>query len=397
MSQRRIEIKGALSISLKVTNQKKEELLCGMEGGGVQLKKKTYTVTSVVGQLSRQFTLHEDLEIGYGKPAAAAVISYSAKAIVSDFKVISGKIIAKGEVVVRTLYLPEGEEDRLEMMEHTMPISQLLDMNGIDEDCMCDVKFSVVSTELQLRQDGDGELRVLGAQVTVCANARAHRNHELTAIADMYSTSYLSRQSYKTINCLRLAEIVREHSLYKNTLDLPQEGVESILDLWCSGTVAFVRPQDDGITVGIQLEVCMFCINKEQTASYFEKTVEFETQLECKCPGKNILFTPDINILSTTYSMISNEKIDIRCDMKIEGSLYVMVSDKVIGDCEVDEEQVKQRDKNIALTIYYADKDESVWDIAKQYNTSMDAVMEENALDDERLKSKMMLLIPMVS
>ena len=37
-----------------------------------------------------------------------------------------------------------------------------------------------------------------------------------------------------------------------------------------------------------------------------------------------------------------------------------------------------------------------MWDIARQYSTSMEAVMEENALADEILDENRMLMIPMI-
>ena len=52
--------------------------------------------------------------------------------------------------------------------------------------------------------------------------------------------------------------------------------------------------------------------------------------------------------------------------------------------------------RSAALTIFFARKGENVWDIARQYNTSMEAVMEENNLTEEWIGENRMLMIPMV-
>ena len=57
---------------------------------------------------------------------------------------------------------------------------------------------------------------------------------------------------------------------------------------------------------------------------------------------------------------------------------------------------LKERDLSYALKIYYADEGEGVWDIAKRYNTSVEAIMEENELEGEVLEQRGMLLIPIV-
>ena len=57
----------------------------------------------------------------------------------------------------------------------------------------------------------------------------------------------------------------------------------------------------------------------------------------------------------------------------------------------------KQRDGDYAIKLYYGCENENVWDIAKRYSTSVDAVIEENDLSGERLESGGMLIIPIVS
>ena len=67
-----------------------------------------------------------------------------------------------------------------------------------------------------------------------------------------------------------------------------------------------------------------------------------------------------------------------------------------ITGIKVDETREKKREMQSAMTIYYADAGESIWSIAKRYNTSISAVMEENNLEDEFLPEKKIVLIPMV-
>ena len=61
---------------------------------------------------------------------------------------------------------------------------------------------------------------------------------------------------------------------------------------------------------------------------------------------------------------------------------------------EPDEENPKQRQQTAALTLYFADQGERVWDIARRYSTSVDAVMRENGLENDRLSERGMLMIP---
>ena len=44
--------------------------------------------------------------------------------------------------------------------------------------------------------------------------------------------------------------------------------------------------------------------------------------------------------------------------------------------------------------MYYAEKGENIWDIAKRYGTGCTKIAEENELSGETLAERMMLIIP---
>ena len=68
---------------------------------------------------------------------------------------------------------------------------------------------------------------------------------------------------------------------------------------------------------------------------------------------------------------------------------------KIISEIRADEDRPRARDTSAALSIYYADPGESLWDIARAYCTSVDAIRQENNLTGEFVESRGMLLIPM--
>ncbi|MDO4419541.1 MAG: hypothetical protein Q4B92_04170 [Ruminococcus sp.] len=55
-----------------------------------------------------------------------------------------------------------------------------------------------------------------------------------------------------------------------------------------------------------------------------------------------------------------------------------------------------QGDDTCALTLYFAESGEKVWDIAKRYRTDKAALCIENNLKEQSLAEKMLLLIPKV-
>ena len=66
----------------------------------------------------------------------------------------------------------------------------------------------------------------------------------------------------------------------------------------------------------------------------------------------------------------------------------------MIVSAESDESAQPISNNGTSLIVYYAEPNESLWDIAKRYHTSMNAVKQENDISDEKPLQKGMLLIP---
>ena len=67
----------------------------------------------------------------------------------------------------------------------------------------------------------------------------------------------------------------------------------------------------------------------------------------------------------------------------------------MVEAAHADETKPRERDRSAALILYYAEAGEALWDIARLYCTSMEAIQRENGLECEKMDSKGMLLIPM--
>lgn len=394
VNQRRLDIRGAITFKVKVIDQKEEQIISDAAGGGLQLRRDMMHVTELAGQHESVFAVAEELEIGYGKAPVGNVVRTECRVNVGEYKIIAGKVVAKADLLLHVCYQPVDSEKPLEVMEYSLPLSQIIDADGVDEQCVCDVDMHVTSCEVNPRQDNDGEYSMLSVDASIKAVVGSHRHMEIPVASDCYSTQYDCQSKQKRLNFIRLDEILRENVMHKATLDLP-EGVRTVLDSWCDVDHLAWKCEQRELHLSLRLTVSMFTIMEDGEALYFEQTEEVEKTVALQNPIDNVHFDPAADIISCTYNIVGTEKIDIRCEILVKGCVYRPVSSSSIVEISIDEnaEKVKERNK---LYIYYADEGESIWDIAKRYNTSATAIWEENAANEDILPAKAMLLIPIL-
>ena len=83
----------------------------------------------------------------------------------------------------------------------------------------------------------------------------------------------------------------------------------------------------------------------------------------------------------------------MKTEMFANGVILSSCMKKYIGSIDIDKDTVK-RDRACALTIYFCDSGESLWNIARKYNTTVEAIMLENDLTDDVVEKSRMMLIP---
>jgi hypothetical protein len=105
----------------------------------------------------------------------------------------------------------------------------------------------------------------------------------------------------------------------------------------------------------------------------------------------------EVSVKETAYDISAEGVLTARSDIAVKLSVYSSDSIKAVTNIVIDDSAKKERDGDYAIKLYFSIENENVWDIAKRYSTSVEAIMEENELSGERLENGGMLLIPIVS
>ena len=129
---------------------------------------------------------------------------------------------------------------------------------------------------------------------------------------------------------------------------------------------------------------------------YFEQAQDVAQEYQLETKADSYLTELFITVQDCQYETQEKNKLQYHCKLQVDGMVLGVIPVSFITGIKVDETREKKRENQSAMTIYYADAGENIWSIAKRYNTSLSAVMEENGLEEEILPEKQIVLIPMI-
>ncbi len=388
VSPRRMDVHGTLTASCKNDKKRTVELLSAIEGDAVYSKKDAVSYSVTVGSAEKNFSVSEMADLGVSKPPAECIIKTTCTPVVDSVKLMTDKAIVKGKVVLDTLYTASVSEGTTACATHEFPFGQILDMEGVTETNNGVAHIDVLTCEVQIVPDQNGNATLLAVNIKLCLRLDATCEQEVAFVADAYAGNYPCHTEVTQFSAEKLLFSRQDSTSLKEVLDLPSDTVAEIVDLWCEVVSLATRTEQQHAYVDGRLQISMLAKDREGCISYYEHMGDFVLQFADVCDR----LTAEVCITDTEFAVVGG-KIEIRLELCSVRCGYAGKQCKAL--CGFEPAAEPYEDEKAALRICRAKRGDSVWEIAKTYHTAVDAVLEENAITGDCLSEDMLLLIPL--
>lgn len=389
---RKIDVHGAAGIYVKLTRRKHCEVISDIDDSGIELLRGSIPATVPMGSCDKYLIIEEEIELGSGQPDIRCIVRYDADASVRESKIMAGKSVVKGEMAVSILYCPESGSTQT--VRAVIPFSQLLEIEGMNDNCSCESKVNIAFLEIKPRPTATGECRSLMLSAKLLVSSECYCNNDIDVILDAYSRKNEAEICKNEVCFNKIISNINESFNCKKNLDFTEGALSVISDLWCDVKTGSAKFMGDSLVVNGLITAYMIAFDSQGVPAFYERPVDFEYRYTLGDMGKNLMCTPDITVLSCNYTITSSGSMELRIDLNVNASVYKCSNIPLIVDIEVNENEPIKKKSHGAMTIYFASKGESVWDIARHYFADVQEVRQINGVSDDILSSDRMILVP---
>ena len=391
VNPRRFDAHGSINIGVEVTRVNTEQAVSSADGAGIQTLKKELNVSNALAVREKQFSLSEALEINRSLPSPAQIVSICASPSIGETKLISGKALVKGDMELTVHYIPDGEPDLIEKVAFSLPISQILELDCQDEGDESVTDITVYAVSYALRPDSGSSVRLIDVSVEAAAKVSVFKNEVIGIVTDAYSTEYKTECEVKRLEIRNLKEQFCDNCLCRSPFSVSGKEIKNVLSLIAGNIVSSCSKREGKLIISGNVRAGLTVEYTNGEKGYIEKPLEFEYSRTVDC--EDFICEKSVRVNASSFLVTSQNNIDVRVEIEIFASVFEKRFVTAITDICV-KEDCRKIPCGAALTLYYPDKCEKLWEIAKKYNTTVDAIKTENQLSDESVDSGAALILP---
>lgn len=400
VNQRRLDLRGAVSTRIKIVGEKTQAVVIDAFGSNIQLKKSLVTYPSKRLITAKRVTVIEDLELGETKPCVDAIIRCNCEVFPQEQKIIAGKLVTKGDAEISILYTctTQSDSDSLETMKFSIPFSQIIDIDGIDESFDAFVDIDPIGCDVIPKGEEGSSLE---CELIMAVSCTAIKYETCEIVTDAYSTCYECEIENADCRLDSIPVVINDVHNIESQMTYNDENIKCIYDLWCSTDNITSRfdQQENKFVVSGNIKFSLLGKNESNLPIYLETETAFDHDIPLSenCKGENSFIEPKITVKSCSYHLSDGNTVETKAELKIGGCLYEACAKTIISNLKILSDKPKEKQDKYALKLCYCDETEDIWEIAKKYSTSINAILEENDITNDKPTGCGMLLIPLTN
>lgn len=367
----RIEVRGAYGLVVTLYAQTKAELVTALADGGIEQRLQTLNGVRSTAVLEKLATAEGELSFPQ-KPAA--ILDITGMASVREVKLLAGKAVVKGEIHALCAWRAEGE-NTLQSQTASLPFNQVVDVEGLSEDCKC---MCVLEPVGFAAAEGEKEN---SSQLTanVMMHLHAWRPYQLQYVSDAFSTRFETTPSIQTFAPEELACMLNETASATASGSLPDAGAQLRACFVNYGPVQAV-PYQNGWALAVRAVASAFAENSLAELESYEKTLELFFPLAVEVPAGAQLCPECWLSTENVQCSCAGGTLEVTVTARAEGAVLCRSAVQGMDAVELGP-PLAAADPEIALRIYYAQAGEELFAIAKRFHVSPGQMLAANGLD----------------
>lgn len=398
INSRKFSVKSIVRITVLVEELYDEVTAVSVNGDeDVQYINKNITVTDVAVDKKDTYRIKDQIHLPSNKGNMAEILYSEVELRNPEVRLMDNKFNIKGELIIFILYTSEDEQKPLEYFETELPFNATIDCNGCTEDMIDNIEFSIVSKNIEITPDSDGEQRNLDVEVVLELGIKMYDEEELELLSDVYSpikelTPVMKEAHYENL-LVKNNSKVRVNDRVKVTGNQP--GILQICHAAGEIKIDEIIPRDNGLEVNgvLEVQILYICADDKNPINSMKGIIPFTQNVEVKDIKSTSTYNVKPAVEQLSVMMLDSEEIEVKAGIGLNAIVFDSLMEPIITDIQVADVDFDKLQAMPSMVGYIVKNYDNLWNIAKKFYTTVDRIREMNGLESDMIKAGDKLLI----
>ena len=357
---------------------------------GIAQMEQEAELNLITAYSEKDFTFTDEIAVPSVKDAVQEILLSRMMPSVQETKIFGTKLIIKGVLLAELLY--RTEQQGVTSVSTELPFSQIMEIDEVPETASPTIVLQLSGMDYHIGSDENPDDRHR-VTIAVYLNAQAYLRCPVSfhCICDVYSTAYDVTPDLANLQCTGKIDVMNLRQSMRQTIEV---GVVPSTVL--SATVSFddvnISREENTAVLQTMAHVKILFLDEGNVPLVAER------QLECTCRTEvptDLQCTAQVQYGGDLSTSISASGIEVR--FSADFTLEAAERKQLLGltGLTVDTEHPKDTSQIPSIVLKLFDEDESLWEIAKRYSTTVDVIRSANDMpEDCTCGAGQMLLIP---
>ncbi len=388
INSRKVNLRCVAGINAKLTGLNRFEFVTDVTDSQCDMcidTSKLRICNTVVNHESRM-SFCEQLELPSGKPAMGEILKTSVFPQSIELALTDGEATAKGQLRICALY-SSADDGSVQFVEYTVPFEKNLDLPGAEEDMEGEIEYSLTDKYCEIRDDADGEPRILGIDLGLCALIKGIRIQDLDIVTDAYSLCDDTSVNSQEVTIEQLMDSTTAQLTHKASVTLPEQLPEiyQVCDVSAMASVDRLSAENNEITMFGRIHSNILYLSSDEALPLcsIRDVSEFSHTFHVAGANEHTICDAKVFTEHVGYTMNGGNGLDLRIVLGLNVRSFKLEGVKQITDIEITKPDNKKPQP--CIVIYFVQPGDSLWKIAKKFQTTVAALMECNNLSSDHL------------
>ncbi len=387
VNSRKLAISATVAIDYSVTRERELPIITGIDSEGCQVRYSPVKAYIPWPQAITEISVRETFHVPQGKPDADEILRTTVRLCNKDIRFAGSKAVVKGDLICTILYVCDMEPCALQTAEFSLPFTEVVDLPDMDEGENCNIDFVYKTVNCSVKQDGDGDNRIIYIEVYMDAVVNSGREVAINAVADAYSADCDLDISYQPVMLEELVAKDTAKEQVKCAAPLPsgQPEIAGVFNVTAVPGAVTAAPSGKSVLVEGELyaDILYKTTDPDMPVGSFSHTMPFTCSFDMSQVDERCLFDVNVDVDNISYNITLADEVELRCNISV--CISAMRANQVRCITSIEEHPLPEAEPCNAycVRIYYVRKGDSLWNIAKKYRVCLNRLMKLNNLNEE--------------